>query len=91
MLWVKRAKEEHDAFAEVMRDRGVEVFLAETLLSEALVKPDAKSFIEDARAGRAQRRRRAPPTGPGSGWRRPTRPRWPTSSSAGITRQDVTQ
>ena len=46
VLWVKRAKEEHDAFAEVMRDRGVEVFLAETLLSEALVKPDAKSFIE---------------------------------------------
>ncbi len=46
VLWVKRAKEEHDAFAEVMRDRGVEVFLAETLLAEALVKPDAKSFIE---------------------------------------------
>ena len=47
VLWVKRAKEEHDAFAEVMRERGVEVFLAETLLSEALVKPDAKSFIEE--------------------------------------------
>jgi arginine deiminase len=47
VLWVKRAKEEHHAFAEVMRDRGTEVFEAETLLAEALVKPDAKSFIEE--------------------------------------------
>ena len=30
VLWVKKAKEEHDAFAEVMRERGVEVYHAET-------------------------------------------------------------
>src|SRR6188768_3602587 len=47
VLWVKRAKEEHDAFAEAMRERDVEVFHAEELLAEALVKPDAKTFIED--------------------------------------------
>ena len=29
VLWVKKAKEEHDAFAEVMRERGVEVYHAE--------------------------------------------------------------
>ena len=29
VLWVKRAKEEHDAFCEVMRERGVEVFEVE--------------------------------------------------------------
>ena len=45
VLWVSRAKQEHDAFAEVMRERGVEVFHAEQLLAEALVKPDAKGWI----------------------------------------------
>ena len=28
VIWVKQAKQEHDAFVEVMRDRGVEVFYA---------------------------------------------------------------
>ena len=45
MLWVTRAKAEHDMFAEVMRDRGVEVFEAETLLAEALVKPEVKDWV----------------------------------------------
>ena len=30
VLWVSRAKTEHDTFCEVMRERGVEVFHAET-------------------------------------------------------------
>src|SRR5574341_723048 len=47
VLWVTRAKAEHDMFRELMRERGVEVFLAETLLTEALVKPDAKDWICD--------------------------------------------
>jgi arginine deiminase len=45
VLWVSRAKAEHDMFCEAMRDRGVEVFLAETLLAEALVKPEAKDWV----------------------------------------------
>jgi arginine deiminase len=45
VLWVARAKAEHDMFAEVMRDRGVEVFEAETLLAEAVVKPEAKDWV----------------------------------------------
>ena len=32
-------------FAEVMRERGVEVFEAETLLAEALVKPEVKDWV----------------------------------------------
>jgi arginine deiminase len=32
-------------FAEVMRDRGVEVFEVETLLAEALAKPEAKEWV----------------------------------------------
>ena len=45
VLWVSKAKQEHDAFAGVMRDRGVEVFEAEQLLAEALVKPEVKDWV----------------------------------------------
>jgi arginine deiminase len=45
VLWVSRAKLEHDAFCEVMRERGVEVFQAEELLAEALMKPEVKDWV----------------------------------------------
>ena len=45
VLWVSRAKQEHDAFSGVMRDRGVEVFDAEQLLAEALIKPEVKDWV----------------------------------------------
>src|SRR5271157_1055323 len=45
VLWVSRAKAEHDMFTEVMRERGVEVFHAEELLAEALVTPEVKEWI----------------------------------------------
>jgi arginine deiminase len=45
VLWVSRAKAEHDAFCEAMRERGIEVFEAEQLLAEALAKPDAKDWV----------------------------------------------
>ena len=47
VIWVARAKAEHDMFVEVMRDRGVEVFEIETLLAEALAKPEAKEWVCD--------------------------------------------
>ena len=47
VLWVSRAKAEHDAFCEVMRDRGVEVLYTEQLLAEALVKPEVKDWVSD--------------------------------------------
>ena len=34
--WVARAQEEHDAFADLLRSRGVEVLLLSDLLTEAL-------------------------------------------------------
>ena len=34
--WVARAQEEHDAFADLLRSRGVEVLLLRDLLTEAL-------------------------------------------------------
>ncbi len=45
VLWVSRAKQEHDAFAEVMREHGVEVFEAERLLAEALAGPEARDWV----------------------------------------------
>ena len=47
VLWVSRAQAEHDAFCQVMRDRGVEVYLAEQLPTEALASPEARGWISD--------------------------------------------
>jgi len=40
--WVDRAQEEHDAFADALRDRGVEVLYIRELLAEALLIPAAR-------------------------------------------------
>jgi arginine deiminase len=45
VLWVARAKAEHDMFCEAMRDRGVEVFEAEDLLAQALASPEARDWV----------------------------------------------
>lgn len=47
VIWVKRAKEEHDAFCGVMRDRGVEVLEVERLLVDALGVPKAREWVLD--------------------------------------------
>jgi arginine deiminase len=47
VIWVKRAEEEHDAFCEVMRDRGVQVLYAEQLLTDVLELPEAREWILD--------------------------------------------
>src|SRR6516165_2981885 len=47
VLWVAQAKREHDAFREAMREKGVEVFEAETLLAEALESQAAKDWVCD--------------------------------------------
>jgi arginine deiminase len=45
VLWVERAEQEHDAFVDVMRGRGVEVLHAETLLTDALGNPEAREWV----------------------------------------------
>src|ERR1700712_796513 len=42
MPWVARAQEEHDAFASLLRSRGVEVLLLADLLTEALASGAAR-------------------------------------------------
>jgi arginine deiminase len=48
VLWVRRAGEQHDEFVELLRARGVEVFLLGELLAETLEhRPDAKAQMLD--------------------------------------------
>src|SRR6476646_3583198 len=50
--WVARAQEEHDAFAEALRARNVEVLYLTDLLTETLASPDARNHaITTGRAG----------------------------------------
>ena len=45
VLWVKRARQEHDAFADALAERGVEVLLLERLLAEALENPAVREDV----------------------------------------------
>ncbi|GAA1158817.1 arginine deiminase [Nocardioides aquiterrae] len=50
--WVARAQEEHDAFAQQLRERGVEVLYLTDLLTETLASDDARNHaITTALAG----------------------------------------
>ncbi|MCZ2858602.1 arginine deiminase [Blastococcus sp. VKM Ac-2987] len=54
--WVARAQEEHDAFAQALTDRGVEVLQLATLLAEILSSPAARdrligAAVDDPRLG----------------------------------------
>jgi arginine deiminase len=47
LLWARRARQEHDGFADVLRDLGVEVNLFGTLLAESLEVPEARKLVLD--------------------------------------------
>ncbi|MFC7330482.1 arginine deiminase [Marinactinospora rubrisoli] len=47
VLWVQRAREEHDAFADILRDLGARVHVLHVLLQEVLEIPEARSYILD--------------------------------------------
>ena len=47
VLWARRAKEEHDVFAEVLRDHGVTVHYFGQLLAETLEQPEGRDFVLD--------------------------------------------
>ena len=59
--WLERAQQEHDAFAQVLRDHGVEVLLLAELLGETLGVPEARvdavtRTVADLRLGDTLRR-----------------------------------
>ena len=45
VIWVRRARQEFDAFVDVMRERGVEVLLLHDLLTETLADPGAREWV----------------------------------------------
>jgi arginine deiminase len=47
VLWASKAKEEHDVFAETLRDRGVQVHYFGQLLAETLELPAGRAFVLD--------------------------------------------
>ena len=47
VLWVKRARQEHDAFADTLRDAGVEVLLLGDLLAETMKLDEARAWLLD--------------------------------------------
>ena len=47
VMWAARAKEEHDVFAETLRDRGVRVHYFGQLLTETLEVPAGRAFVLD--------------------------------------------
>ena len=59
VLWVRRARQEHDAFADALAERGVEVLYLHELLGETLDIPAARNLVlqrtTHQAAARAQR------------------------------------
>lgn len=47
VLWVRRARQEHDAFADTLRERGAEVYYFAELLAETLKIDEARLFVLD--------------------------------------------
>ncbi|MFE6282097.1 arginine deiminase [Streptomyces sp. NPDC057877] len=47
ILWAKRAREEHDAFAQVLRDHGTRVHYFAELLAQTLDVPEAREWLLD--------------------------------------------
>ena len=45
VIWVRRARQEHDAFVDLMRERGVEVLMFHDLLAETLEQADAREWV----------------------------------------------
>ncbi len=45
VIWVRRARQEHDAFVDLMRERGVEVLLFHELLAQTLDDAEAREWL----------------------------------------------
>src|SRR3954453_15233119 len=45
VIWVRRARQEFDAFVDLMRDRGTEVLILHELLAETLEDAEARAWV----------------------------------------------
>lgn len=53
VLWVKKARQEHDAFVDALREHSVAVLDFGTMLAETLVNPEARAWLLDHRINAA--------------------------------------
>lgn len=53
VLWVKKARQEHDVFVDALRERGVTVLDFGTMLSETMALADARRWLLDRRVSAA--------------------------------------
>src|SRR6188474_3833589 len=49
VIWVRRARQEFDAFVDLMREQGAEVLLVHELLTETLGNPEAREWVLERR------------------------------------------
>ncbi len=49
VLWVKKARQEHDTFVDALRERAVTVLDFGTMLAETLANPEARKWLLDRR------------------------------------------
>ena len=49
VLWVERARQEHDVFQDVLRDHGVEVLLLRDMLEQTMENPFAREWLLERR------------------------------------------
>jgi arginine deiminase len=49
VLWVKKARQEHDAFVDTLRDRGTQVYELGAMLAEIVADPEARRWLLHAR------------------------------------------
>ena len=75
--WVDRAQEEHDGFAQALRDHGVEVLYLADLLERALHEPAARELDHRGGAGRTPGSARRCARWSACTWPTCTRPTWP--------------
>ncbi len=54
VIWVKKARQEHDAFVDAMRERGVEVLEFGEALADTLTDPAARAWLLEKRLGAAE-------------------------------------
>jgi len=47
VMWASKAREEHDVFADVLRDQGVQVHHFGQLLTETLMVPEGRAYVLD--------------------------------------------
>jgi len=47
VMWVRRARQQHDVFADLLRSRDIEVLYLETLLAETMALPEARRWMLD--------------------------------------------